>query len=111
MKIAFPANGKVISSHFGHCVSFKVFDIDDDKAIVNQSTIENPGEHKPGVLPGVLQQYEINVLIADGIGQKAINLFNEMGIKVITGASGLIEDVLRRFLNDTLQDGGNICNH
>jgi len=111
MKIAFPANGRVISSHFGHCAGFRFFDIDNNKIIVNQSTIENPGEHKPGVLPKVLQKHGINVLIVDGIGQKAINLFNEMGIKVITGVSGLIEEALRRFLNGILRDSGNICNH
>ena len=111
MKIAFPANGSVIASHFGHCVGFQIFDVDNNKTIVNQSTIENFGEHKPGVLPQVLQKHGIEVVIADGIGQKAINLFNEAGIKVITGASGLIENSLRSFLDGTLKDGGNICSH
>ena len=111
MKIAFPANGKVVSSHFGHCVAFRVFEVDNNKTVINQSTIENPGEHKPGVLPQVLQKHGIGVVIANGIGQKAINLFNRMGIKVITGANGLIDEILRRFLNGTLQDGGNICSH
>jgi len=33
MKIAFPADGKVISGHFGHCAEFKVFDIDDKRIL------------------------------------------------------------------------------
>ena len=111
MKIAFPANGKVISDHFGHCANFKVFEVDDNKMIVSQSTIENPGEHQPGVLPKMLQEHGIEVVIAGGIGQKAVSLFNENGIKVISGASGLIEAALKHFLNGALQDGGNICSH
>lgn len=111
MKIAFPANGKFIASHFRHCANFQVFVIDNDKKIVHQSSIENSAEHTPGVLPQILQKNGIELVIVDGIGQKAISLFNEMGIQVITGVSGFIEDALRHFLDGTLKGGGNICSH
>ena len=111
MKIAFPSNGKIIASHFGYCANFQVFEVDSNKTIVSQSTIENPGEHKPGVLPQVLREHGINLVIVDGIGQNAIQLFNQNGIKVITGANGLIEDILRQFLSGALQTNGNICSH
>jgi len=111
MKVAFPSNGKVISEHFGHCTSFKVFEIDENKKVVQQFTIENHGEHQPGVLPNMLKEKGINVVIAGGIGQKAVQFFNDMGIKIISGASGLIEENLEQFLNGLLEDGGQICSH
>jgi len=111
MKIVFPADGVVIAGHFGHCANFKIFEIDDNKAIANQTTLENPDKHKPGVLPGLLQKHGVDVVIANGIGQKAIELFNQMGIKVITGVSGLIEEALSDFLKGFLKGGGNICSH
>ncbi|MGD9108369.1 MAG: NifB/NifX family molybdenum-iron cluster-binding protein [Gammaproteobacteria bacterium] len=110
MKIAIPANGRVVSDHFGHCVCFKVFDVQNNQ-IIAETIIENPGNHKPGVLPQLLKNNEIELVIAGGIGTKAINFFNEMGIKVITGATGLIEKTLNSFINGTLQDGGSICSH
>ena len=79
--------------------------------IVEETAIENPGNHKPGVLPQLLKEHGIELVIAGGIGQKAVDLFNRMGIKVITGASGLIETVLSNYINGLLQDGGNICDH
>jgi predicted Fe-Mo cluster-binding NifX family protein len=111
MKVAFPANGQVISDHFGHCASFKIFEVDDHKTIISQTDIEPPSSHQPGVLPQLLQENGVEVVIAGGIGQKAIELFNEKGIKVITGVNGLIQKVLEDFLSGVLQNGGNICSH
>ena len=110
MKIAIPANDQITSEHFGHCASFKVFETENNK-ILSQSTIENPENHTPGMLPQLLKDNGINLVIAGGIGLKAINIFNEAGIKVITGASGSIEDILNHFFDGTLQDGENICSH
>jgi predicted Fe-Mo cluster-binding NifX family protein len=110
MKIAIPANGKVVSDHFGHCALFKVFDVENN-LVVNQTGIENPGNHKPGVLPQLLKDNEIELVIAGGIGQKAVSMFNEMGIKVISGASGTVEKVMEQFIAGNLKDGGNICSH
>jgi predicted Fe-Mo cluster-binding NifX family protein len=111
MKIAFPANDKIIASHFRHCNNFQVFVVDNDKQIVNQAIIENPAEHTPGLLPQILQKHGIEIVVVDGIGQKAVSLFNEMGIQVIIGVSGPIDDALRSFLAGTLKGGENICSH
>ena len=110
MKIAVPANGKFISSHFGHCASFKIFDIE-NKAIIGQISVDAPGEHKPGELPKLLKDHGVNVIIAGGLGQKAIEIFNGWGIKMVVGASGLIEKAINDFLNGTLDGGDNACSH
>ncbi len=110
MKITVPANGKFISSHFGHCVNFKVFEIENN-TIGKQTTIDHVGEHKPGVLPQLLKEHGVNLIIADGIGQKAIELFNSWGIQVITGVNGLIESAIKQFIAGTLQGGDNGCSH
>ena len=60
MKIAIPANGRVVSDHFGHCVCFKVFNIQNNQ-IIAETIIENPGNHKPGVLPQLLKNNEIEL--------------------------------------------------
>jgi predicted Fe-Mo cluster-binding NifX family protein len=110
VKIAFPAEGEFIADHFGHCKVFRVFNLD-HKEIISQSNIQSPCEHKLGVLPELLHKHGVEIVIVDSIGRKAIDLFDAMGIKVITGAKGLIEESLRCFLNGTLQDSGKVCSH
>ena len=52
------------------------------------------------------------VIIAGGMGQRALQLFAENGIKVVVGApSEPPEDVLAAYLNGTLETGGNVCDH
>ena len=109
-RVAIPANGRVVSSHFGHCVSFKIFNIDNNE-IIDCVIIDGPNQHMPGVLPQLLQKHGVEVVIADGIGQKAIGMLKRMGVEVFTGVSGLIEEVMDRFLNGVLQEGANGCDH
>ncbi len=112
MKIAIPASTdeQRISEHFGHCKKFKIFEIENDK-ILNQFAINAPEHHEPGALPQLLKDNGVNVVIAGGIGLKAINIFNQENITVITGAVGNIEDILKKFINGTLKNSENICSH
>lgn len=52
-----------------------------------RSFIPNPG-HRPGFLPIFLHEKGLNVIISGGMGGGAVDIFNEKGIEVITGASG-----------------------
>jgi ATP-binding protein involved in chromosome partitioning len=53
-----------------------------------------------------------DVIIAGGMGQRAIDLFSEKGIKVVTGAPSLEPDELvKRYLNQNLATSGNVCDH
>jgi predicted Fe-Mo cluster-binding NifX family protein len=46
------------------------------------------------------------------MGQKAISLFGEKGIKVITGAPELEPEVLvTNYLDNTLMTSANVCDH
>jgi predicted Fe-Mo cluster-binding NifX family protein len=52
------------------------------------------------------------MIIAGGMGQRAIGLFNRLGIKVITGAPVQEpEELVKSYLDNTLITGGNICDH
>ncbi|MCK4870950.1 MAG: NifB/NifX family molybdenum-iron cluster-binding protein [Gammaproteobacteria bacterium] len=110
MKIALPANGKEIASHFGHCACFEIFNVENN-IIGEKTTVNSVGEHKPGVLPQLLKDNGVNLIIADGIGQKAVQLFNSWGIEVIVGVRGLLEDAIARYLDGNLQGGSNGCSH
>jgi len=108
MRFAIPiADGK-LTAHFGHCKEFALIDVEENE-IKNKKMLEPP-PHEPGVLPRWLHQLGANVVIAGGIGHQAIDLFNQAGIAVVTGAPPEApETLVERYLNNTLAIGDNLC--
>ena len=110
MRIAIPlAEGK-LAMHFGHCEKFGIYDVENGK-IINKQVI-TPPPHEPGIIPRFLHQNKVNKIIAGGMGQRAIQFFNDYGIEVIIGApSKEPEKLIEEYLNGTLQLGENVCSH
>ena len=108
MKFAIPlAEGK-LTAHFGHCQQFAILDVDQNE-IVKQDFLTPPA-HEPGVLPKWLHELGANVIIAGGMGQRAITLFNQAGINVVTGAPEADPvDLVKSYLSDSLEAGENAC--
>ena len=107
MKIAVASEGRMVAQHFGHCEGFNVFTSQDGK-VTGSKFFQNPG-HKPGFLPNYLNDMGINVIISGGMGGGAIEIFNEKGIQVVTGAAGDAEDTVTRFLSGQLKSTGSVC--
>jgi len=110
MKFAIPlAEGK-LTAHFGHCQEFAIVEVEDNE-IKNKETLIPP-PHEPGVLPRWLHELGADVIIAGGMGGRAIELFVQNGIKVLTGAPSLTpEELVKQYLDNTLQTGVNLCDH
>jgi predicted Fe-Mo cluster-binding NifX family protein len=110
MKFAIPlANGK-LTAHFGHCQAFALIEVADNEIARTQILVPPP--HEPGILPSWLHELGADVIIAGGMGQRAVGLFDEKGIKVITGALTLPpEELVTSYLNGTLMTGANACDH
>ncbi|MGD8522465.1 MAG: NifB/NifX family molybdenum-iron cluster-binding protein [Desulfobacterales bacterium] len=110
MKFAIPlAEGK-LTAHFGHCQEFAVVEVEDNQ-IKNKETLVPP-PHEPGVLPRWLHDLGTDVIIAGGMGARAIDLFAQNDIKVIVGAPALTpEELIKQYLDDTLVAGANVCDH
>ena len=71
-----------------------------------------PPPHETGVLPKWLHDLGTNVIIAGGMGARALELFAQNNIKVIVGAPALApEELVKQYLDNTLQAGGNVCDH
>ncbi len=107
IKIAVAGEDDMVAGHFGHCQNFNIFEVAGDK-VVKSFSIPNPG-HIPGFLPQFLDEQGVNVIIAGGMGSGAVELFNEKGIEVVTGASGRAETVLNSYLNGQLVSSGAVC--
>lgn len=109
MKIAVAADGEDVSQHFGHCQSYVVATVEDGK-IVSRVTVPSPG-HEPGGLPQLMHELGVICLLVGGIGPRAVELLAGLGIEVVSGVSGDVEDALRRFLAGELEGAENPCDH
>jgi len=110
IKIAIPLTGGRLSDHFGHCEEFAVIEADPvSKQITSQAWLVPP-PHEPGVLPRWLHAQGVQVVIAGGMGPRALNLFAEQGIAVHAAtAGGAPEDLARAFLDGALTGGKPAC--
>ena len=112
MRIAIPIVNNELSAHFGHCEKFELVDVDKEKGIVLARKSVPAPEHQPGLLPQWLGEYETELLIAGGIGNRARELLVANGISVLAGVDGGEPmDLVDRFLQDSLVEGENVCDH
>jgi predicted Fe-Mo cluster-binding NifX family protein len=107
MRIAIASGGTDVTEHFGHCVTFLIYDVENDK-IVKEESVPNPG-HKPGFLPNYLADRGVNVIISGGMGGGAVDIFNERNVEVIVGASGDAKAAVEKYLKGELITTGSIC--
>ena len=112
MKIAIPVVNERLNLHFGHCEKFAVMDVSTDTKTAARLEDLTAPPHEPGLLPRWLAEHKVNLIIAGGMGRRAQDLFEEQKIKVIVGApSKSPEELVKDFLNGTLQAGENACDH
>jgi ATP-binding protein involved in chromosome partitioning len=112
MRIAIPLADERLSMHFGHCERFALIDVDPiGKKVLGREDVEAP-PHEPGLLPDWLAERGANMIIAAGMGRRAMTLFSEQGIQVIVGAPGDTPDgLVSAFIAGELKVGENLCDH
>ena len=105
---AVPTLDKKLTAHFGHCQSFAVLKVEDDK-IVEENYLDPP-VHQPGSYPAFLAGKGVNTIIAGGMGVMAQNLFKENNIEVFMGL-GAVEPskLVELYLQNKLENGDNLC--
>jgi len=109
-RIAVPLENGTLCSHFGHCQQFAIINTEDNS--ITGETFVTPPPHEPGLLPAWLAEKGVTDVIAGGMGQRAINLFNQQNINVFAGAPiKLPRDLVNDLLDDTLVAGANYCDH
>lgn len=100
----------MISAHFGRCPYYTLVDIEDRKVGMIK-VVENPfyySHGNSGEVPNFIRSQGASVMIAGGMGPKAINFFREFGIEVVTGASGRVRDAINSYLDGSLS-GSQSC--
>ena len=92
----------IISRHFGRSPYFAFVEIDEN-GILNYKIVKNPfEEHVVGDLPEFIAKNKANILIAYGMGERAISYFNSLGVRVILGVEGNFLNAVKAFVEGNL---------
>jgi predicted Fe-Mo cluster-binding NifX family protein len=93
-----------LAYHFGRCPYYVFAEIREGHI----NTVETKGNpyydnHVPGAVPQFIAECGAEVMIAGGMGPRALNLFRQLGIQPITGVSGKVKDALNSYLAGLLK--------
>jgi len=106
MKVGIPSMGEKgldeqVGQHFGRVTHYTIVDLDTDDVDV----IPNTSHHMGGTVepPELLKNHGVNIMLCSGLGRRAINLFEQMGIDVYVGASGRVRDAINAYKQGSLK--------
>jgi predicted Fe-Mo cluster-binding NifX family protein len=112
MTIAIPTTEGRLHEHFGGSTQFSFVQTDPAQRKILGIRIVTAPPHAPGLFPRWLREQGANVVIAGGIGQRALDLFARQGIEVRAGEAGAtVESLAAAYLNGQLVNKPEGCAH
>ena len=110
-KIAIPTNGELVDAHFGKAAGFTVFEIEGQEARFVELLSAVGLQHQHEGLASMFKRNGVDVLVCGGIGGGMINGLKAIGLEVVTGASGSVNDVAKTYACGNLVSTGSVCQH
>ena len=101
-----------LSAHFGRCPYYTFVDVDGQK-VMEVNVTPNPyfDSHVPGAVPEFIKSQKAEVIIAGGMGPRAIELFNHFSIEAVTvPPQGTLQGILDAYLRGDIS-GAADCGH
>ena len=83
--IVIPCEDGLVASHFGHARQCAFFRVDEQSGEIHEERVLDAPPHEPGRLPAWIAQEGGQVVLAGGMGGRAVQLFGQQGIEVIVG--------------------------
>jgi len=108
-KVCIPTNGPgglddSVGEHFGRVPTYTIFDTEAGDVQVAENTSSHMGG--AGYPADLLASLGIEVLLCNGLGRRAIQMFSEHGITVCTGVSGTARDAIESWTGGGLSAAG-----
>ena len=93
-----------VSPHFGRCPCYILVDVK-GREVTAVTAVDNPyyGKHAPGQVPGFIHSQGADVMLAGGMGRRAVSFFQQYGIEAVTGASGTVRQAMQSYLGGDLR--------
>jgi len=109
-KIAIPTNDGKLWAHFGKAPQVTIFTVENNQ--VKDSVVVPAPEHEHGAMPRFLAAQGCTDVVCGGLGGGAVNLLQQLNIRVHAGAPALpVEEVIKMFLDGTIVYGDGSCHH
>ena len=88
-----------VSAHFGRCPAYTLAEVRGGE-IHSHRVVANPHltQHVPGAVPQFLSGLDADVVLAGGMGPRAVAMFSGLGIEVATGISGTVADAIEAWI-------------
>ncbi len=110
-RIAVPTRDGHVDDHFGHCDHYTVYGLD-ESGIVSKERLDSPeGCGCKSDIAYTLHYMGVSVMLAGNIGQGAVNKLGGVGIEVVRGCKGDVDDLVRAYMNGQVSDNGEVCEH
>jgi predicted Fe-Mo cluster-binding NifX family protein len=92
-----------VAAHFGRCPFFTIVEMEGE-TIKSAEPIKNPyfPQHEPGSIPKFIKDQDVEVMLAGGMGRRAVAFFEEFNIHPVTGASGTVQQGIEALLRGEL---------
>lgn len=111
MKIAVPTKGdNRVDDHFGHCEFYKIFSISESNEIEDEVILQSPqGCGCKSNIASDLAEMGVEIMLAGGIGNGAIQKLASQGIQVVRNCQGDVNSLVSEYLKGNIKDGGASC--
>lgn len=110
MKICIPTSEGKLCSHFGHCDSFTIAEIDENTKEILSIEEKIPEDGISCHSAMWIGEQGVKLVLAGGMGARPLMMFAQAGIKVIPGCPELeIKELLTKFMANSLTTGENAC--
>jgi predicted Fe-Mo cluster-binding NifX family protein len=112
IRLAIPVADGRLHGHFGGCREFALIQVDPDQKLTLRTDVLPAPEHQPGAFPRWLREQGVAVVIAGGIGKRALANFAQHGITVRAGlADASVEQLVAAYLDGQLTATPDGCEH
>ena len=109
MIIAIPVEGTEIFGHFGHAPQFRLVTVEKNEVLATEIIDAPPHQH--GFLPGFLVEQGVDTVIANTLGQGAIDRFNRLGVAIFSGLSGNADEAVLKVIKGEVLPNAQACTH
>ena len=90
-----------VGEHFGRVPTYTIVDLETNNVKVVPNVSHHMGGH--GDPPEIMAREEVNAMICQGLGRRAISMFEGFGITVYIGAVGTVRDAVEAFKQSRFQ--------
>ena len=112
MKIVVPTRDGRVDDHFGHCDHYTVYVIGNERNILSKAALPSPqGCGCKSGIAAIFERMGVDTMLAGNMGQGALRVLTEHGIRVIRGCSGPTDALVEQFLAGEIEDSGSACDH